>query len=121
MAGQLWHIVAGSLESWFRTKMFIEHASAISSDAMHMLAGVLVQLLVAFIGRRSISSWLPWLVLLGLASLNEFIDLWMEQWPDLAVQYGESAKDLLLSMTLPTVLLFASRWRPRLFVSPPKR
>jgi hypothetical protein len=39
----------------------------------------------------------------------------MEQWPDLAVQYGESAKDILLTMTLPTVLLVMARAWPQLF------
>ena len=100
---------------WFHTKMFIEHASVISSDAMHVLAGVLIQLLSAVLFRRSMTSWRPWSVVLGFALLNEFIDLWMEQWPDLAVQYGESVKDILLTMTLPTLLLVAARLRPQLF------
>ena len=100
---------------WFHTKKFIEHASVISSDSMHVLAGVLIQLLSALLFRRSISSWWPWSIVLGFALVNEFIDLWMEQWPDLAVQYGESAKDILLTMTLPTVLLIVVRIRPQLF------
>ena len=100
---------------WFHTKMFIEHASVISSDAMHVLAGVLIQLLGAVTFRRSIANWRPWFGVLALTLLNEFIDLWMEQWPDLAVQYGESAKDILLTMTLPTVLLVVARLRPQLF------
>ena len=103
------------MEWWFHTKMFIEHASVISSDAMHVLAGVLIQLLGALLFRRSVASWWPWSGVLALTLLNEFIDLWMEQWPDLAVQYGESAKDILLTMALPTLLLAAARFRPQLF------
>jgi hypothetical protein len=41
--------------------------------------------------------------------------LWIEQWPDLSMQYGESVKDLLLTMALPTLLLVAARLRPQLF------
>ena len=115
MLHQLWDKVGAGMAWWFHTKMFIEHASAISSDAMHVLAGVLIQLLGALLFRQSIGNWRPWSIVLGFALLNEFIDLWMEQWPDLAVQYGESAKDILLTMTLPTVLLVMARVWPPLF------
>ena len=112
---QAWHAVSGWMAFWFHTKMFIEHASSISSDAMHVFAGVFIQLLVAILSRRTVSNWLPWFVVLGLGLLNEFIDLWMEQWPDLAMQYGESAKDMLLNMALPTLLMLVVRVRPDLF------
>lgn len=115
MLGHIWNFVTGGMASWYRMKMFVEHASVITSDSMHVLAGVLIFLLSAVILRRSILSWLPWLIVLALAVANEIVDLWVEQWPDLAMQYGESAKDLLLTMTLPTVLLLAARFRPQLF------
>jgi hypothetical protein len=81
---------------------------------MHVVAGVVIQLLAAMLLRRSVGAWAPWLVVLCLAILNEGIDLWIEQWPDLAIQYGESAKDILLSMALPTLLMLVSRFRPQL-------
>ena len=115
MLGHIWNFVTGGMASWYRMKMFVEHASVITSDSMHVLAGMLIFLLSAVILRRSILSWLPWLIVLALAVANEIVDLWVEQWPDLAMQYGESAKDLLLTMTLPTVLLLAARFRPQLF------
>lgn len=115
MLQQLWNFVTGGMTFWYRVKMFIEHASIITSDSMHVLAGVLILLLSALILHRSILSWLPWLIVLALAVANEAVDLWVEQWPDLAMQYGESAKDLLLTMTLPTILLLAARFRPQLF------
>jgi len=111
---QLWQVVAGGMASWYKLKMFIEHASAFTSDSMHVVAGVVIQLLAAMLLRRSVGAWAPWLVVLCLAILNEGIDLWIEQWPDLAIQYGESAKDILLSMALPTLLMLVSRFRPQL-------
>jgi hypothetical protein len=107
--------------SWYKVKMFIEHASVVTSDGLHVLVGVLAWIVIAMVLRRSLSAALPWLLVLVLILLNESVDLWVEQWPSLAMQLGESAKDILLTMTLPTVLLFAVRLRPNLFRAPPGR
>jgi len=107
------------MRSWYEAKMFIERASVVSSDALHVLVGALVWMIAAVVLRRSLSSWFPWLILLGLAVFNEFVDFWIERWPDLGMQLGESAKDILLTMALPTVLMFAVRFRPNLFRARP--
>ena len=84
------------------------------------------------LGASFVGCWSPWscaaacrlhflAALLVLTLLNECVDLWVEQWPDKAMQYGESAKDILLTMTLPTVLMFAVRLRPNLFRPAPLR
>jgi hypothetical protein len=44
--------------------------------------------------------------------LNEAGDLWVEQWPEPAMQYGEGLKDIVLTMFLPTVLILVARFRP---------
>jgi len=103
------------MRSWYEAKMFIEHASAVSSDALHVLVGTLVWILAAIILRRNLSTLIPWTLVLGLTLSNEVVDLWIERWPDLAMQYGESAKDIVLTMTLPTVLLLLARTQPGLF------
>jgi hypothetical protein len=118
---KLWHAVTGGMMSWYETKMFIEHASVVSSDALHVLVGVALWLLIAVVVRKRLSAPLPWLILLALIGFNELVDLWVEQWPDKGMQYGESAKDILLTMTLPTLLLFAVRLRPNLFRPAPLR
>src|SRR5262245_29274498 len=103
------------MRSWYEAKMFIEHASLVSSDALHLLVGTLAWLAIAFVLRKPITRWAPWLILLCLIAFNEAVDLWIEQWPDLAMQYGESAKDVFLTMVLPTVLMLTARARPQLF------
>jgi hypothetical protein len=118
---KLWRAVSDGMMSWYETKMFIERASAVSSDALHVLVGVLVWALIAQVMRRSLSASFPWLVLLVLTLFNECVDLWVERWPVLAIQLGESAKDVLLTMTLPTMLMFAVRLRPNLFRAAPGR
>jgi hypothetical protein len=118
---QLWYVVSGGMISWYKAKMFIEHASVVTSDAIHVLIGVFIQLLMAMLLRRSIAAWLPWLLVLALALANEGIDLWIEQWPDLAMQYGESAKDIFLTMALPTLLMTVARLRPQLLADGQRR
>ena len=119
--GQLPQVLREGMFSWYETKMFIEHASFVSSDALHLLVGTLIWLLLAVGLRRSIVAWMPWIVLAIFTVLNEVIDLSFERWPDLAMQYGESAKDVLLTMTLPTVLMLLARLRPGLFSAPGDR
>ena len=107
--------VSGAMMSWYQAKMFVEHAMFFSSDALHVIAGVIVWLLLALALRRPVSSWLPWLGLLALLLCNEAVDLWVERGPDPAMQYGESAKDVMLTMALPALLMAAARMRPQLF------
>lgn len=102
-------------QRWHETKTFVEHSIAFSDDVLHVWVGVLLQLAVAAVTKRTISSWLPWLVVLGLELANEASDFRFERWPDLAMQAGESAKDVILTMLLPTVLLVVVRRAPRLF------
>ena len=59
--------------------------------------------------------------LLAAILWNEAVDLWVERWPDPGMQYGEGAKDVLLTMALPTILIWAARWRPDLFRGAPRK
>lgn len=53
--------------------------------------------------------------LLAIIAWNEATDLWNEQWPQPGQQYGEGAKDLMLTMLVPTLMMIAARARPDLF------
>jgi hypothetical protein len=102
---------------WYQAKTFIEHAISFSHDALHVLVGVVVQLVIAALLRRSLRSIWPWLIVLALELGNEWVDLAIERWPVPAEQYGEGMKDILLTMALPTLLLLVARFRPRWLVS----
>jgi len=99
---------------WYQVKLFIEHASGISMDALHILVGFAVFLLAAQLLRTSVASAVPWLATLLLEIGNEAYDLHVELWPDPGSQLGEGAKDVMLTMALPTLLLLVARWRPDL-------
>lgn len=99
---------------WYQVKLFIEHASGISMDALHILVGFVLFLLCALALRRTVADPQPWLATLVLEIGNEAYDLLVELWPDPGSQLGEGAKDVLLTMVLPTLLLLVARWRPQL-------
>jgi hypothetical protein len=117
----VWDTITSAMTSWHEGKLFVEHTIAINHDALHVIVGVLLWVALGFVLRRPLSSWFPWAWLLAFILWNETVDLWVEQWPDPGQQYGEGAKDVLLTMFLPTVLLLVVRVRPALFAGAPKR
>ncbi len=122
MLRDLWTAITSAMTLWHEGKVFIEHAVSVSHDSLHVIVGVLLLLVLSLILRRPISSWRPWLWLFAVILWNETVDLWVEQWPDPGMQYGEGARDLLLTMLLPTILMVAARLRPDVFrAGPPRR
>ena len=103
--------------AWYQVKLFLQHASGFSMDALHVVLGVALQLLAALLLRSSVARWTPWLIVAVIALINEANDLLVEQWPQPAVQYGESGRDMVLTLALPTLLLFSARRCPRLFAA----
>ncbi len=101
--------------SWHQAKLFIEHSVRIEHGTIHVIAGVLVWLALAIVSRRSVTARLPWLGLFVLILWNEAVDLWVEKWPDPGMQYGEGAKDIFLTMLVPTIIMVAVMLRPQLF------
>ena len=99
---------------WNQFKLFLERSSAISMDALHLMAGFLIFVLAAVLLKRSLASPLPWLCVLALELCNEAYDLYAELWPSRASQLGEGAKDILLTMTIPTCWMLLARWKPHL-------
>ena len=116
-----WHALTETFTSWHQAKLFIEHMTTISHDTLHLIAGLLTNLVIATLLRRPITSWLPWLATFLVILANEAIDLWVEIWPDHAIQLGEGAKDIVTTMAIPTLLALAVRLNPRLFLGEPEK
>ncbi|MEA1071019.1 hypothetical protein [Sphingomonas sp. LY160] len=104
---------------WYQIKQFVAHATSISMDALHVVVGIIGLLIAARVLRLSIADGRPWLILLVIEVLNELNDLHVEEWPERATQYGEGAKDVVLTMLIPTLLLVVARSRPRLLAGRP--
>ena len=107
------------MTDWYQIKLLIEHATGVSMDALHILAGVLAQLMFAALFRVQLKTWRPWTFVLILVLLNEASDLWVERWPQPAMQFGEGLKDVVLTMLVPTMLMLALHLRPTLFADKP--
>ena len=102
---------------WLQFKLFMERASGVSMDALHILAGFAIFLFVAAVLRRSIASGWPLMILLLLELCNEAYDLGVERWPDMGMQLGEGLKDIVLTIALPALMTVVVRWRPTLIHS----
>lgn len=103
---------------WFQIKHSVTVWTGLHMDALHVHVGVLSQLLVAAIMRRSLASPWPWLALFAALVANEWFDLAYETWPNRGDQWSESFKDGWNTMLLPTVLMFLSRYVPGLLARP---
>jgi hypothetical protein len=108
---------------WYGFKEWLEATSGLDMDALHVHAGILVQLLAALLFRRSLRSIWPWFIVFVASLANEGYDLWFETWPDpeRARQFAEGAKDLLNTMLIPTLLLLVARFAPRLLTGASSR
>jgi len=102
------------LQFWAQLKEATELVSGWPATALHILLGVIGQLLVAALLRTSIADLRPWGVILLLELANEALDLRGERWLNLLQQIAEGASDLLATLLLPTLLLLLARHWPGL-------
>lgn len=92
----------------------------VQKDALHIYAAVTIQIVVAGVLRKPLSSLIPWLAVLALEIVNEWLDVrysgepHLEQW-----QIDGARHDLVNTMILPTALLLLCRYVPALFVRVP--
>lgn len=111
---QIWQWLMALAARWLSLKDAVEQATGLSESAIHILAGVLLQLAFATVLRRSLRDPLPWGLLLLLELVNEGLDL-TEDWPgEVGRQIGESLGDVAATMALPTILMLIARLRPQL-------
>ena len=99
---------------WYQVKLFVQHASGMSMDALHVIAGVALLFAIALLLRSSVARRLPLLLVLLVATINEASDFRAETWPQLGMQAGEGAKDLILTMIVPVLIFLVARYRPKL-------
>lgn len=100
---------------WYEAKQFVERATDLSMDALHLAAGVFLLLGFSILMRRSVTDLRPWLAVLLVTLINEAADLWVDRWPSPAAQFGEAFKDIVVTMVLPTTILLTARHLPELY------
>lgn len=100
---------------WYTIKASITDFVGMSRDALHVLSGVGLQFFFVLVLRSWTGGVLPWLLVLGAAIGNEWLDLADDRWPDRSLQWDEARRDLISTLLLPTLLLLLSRFAPWLF------
>lgn len=100
---------------WYQVKLFAQHASGVSMDALHVIAGTGLLFFAALLLRTSVARAPPLAIVLLVAIGNEASDFRAGVWPQLAMQAGEAAKDIVLTMMVPVVIFLAARYRGWLF------
>lgn len=94
---------------WLQVKLALMAASGLDRDALHIYGGVFIQIVTALLLRRKLGDWLPWLVVLALTVAGEAADVYVDIWPDHALQAGKAIHDLVNTMAMPTLLLVLFR------------
>lgn len=101
--------------NWAHVKEFVEFATGFSPDSLHVILGVCLQFSLAAAFKVPVSRWSPWWVVLAIVTANELSDVIGDYWKLPARQFGESAKDILLTMLVPTLILLTAKYVPSLF------
>ena len=101
---------------WHQIKHLLEAGSGLDMDALHVHAGVALQLAAALVLRRPLSSPWPWLAVLAVELGNEYYDWTYEVWPTRDEQFMEGVRDVWNTMLIPTVILVLARWLPAALV-----
>lgn len=95
-------------------KVWLEETLELDRDALHIYAGILVQLIVAVFCRRSLASLWPWITVLMIAGYNEYSDFGRSSGTpeSFAFHKAEAIHDMWITMLLPTLLLLMARFWP---------
>ena len=105
------------MQQWIAIKSEIVALLSLERDALHVYAGVAVQIVAALLLRRPIAHLAPWFVVLAVELLNEavtgYADGLLEDW-----EIGGATHDLVNVMALPTALMLLARYAPGLFSRP---
>ena len=101
------------MEWWSTAKALITEETGLSRDALHLLAGLASYLILTAILPRRVSPWLPWILILAAGLANEWADYLFETWPG---QWRESVKDMVTTLSVPTLLFLLGRYAPDLLV-----
>lgn len=100
------------MATWLAFKRVLVEAADIDRDALHVYAGIAIQLAAALLLRRKLGDWLPWLAVAAVALVNEGLDVYSDIWPDLPLQAGKSLHDMVNTMIVPSLLMILARWWP---------
>lgn len=98
---------------WLEIKRQIVEITALERDALHIYAGIALQLGAAWLLRWRLSEWRTLIPLLAAELLNEAADLYYEIWPtvDRGLQWSASLHDVFNTLAVPVLIVLIVRRR----------
>ncbi|HEU4960351.1 MAG TPA: hypothetical protein VFT56_08080 [Sphingomonas sp.] len=91
--------------NWTIAKVDLGKITGLPDDALHVLSGMLVLTLAAYILRRPPWTWQPWLATIVAEAVNEAYDLTQTVFPTDEGNVRASLHDFWLTVTWPTLIL----------------
>jgi len=101
-------------------KLAVVAATGLSKDTLHVYVGLTAFLLAALVSREPLRSAAPWLAVLSIASLGEFIDMIDDIWSLGYWHWSASIHDVINTIFWPSVLFLIARFT-RFFEASPGR
>ncbi|MBK5264088.1 MAG: hypothetical protein JJE34_02460 [Alphaproteobacteria bacterium] len=89
---------------WGPIKTGFEDSLGLSADAIHIHVGVALLLFFAWVTRRPLHDWRPWLMVFVVELANEIIDM-NQKAGSIENNWHASRHDLLNTMFIPTLLV----------------
>jgi len=91
--------------NWSIAKTDLSKITGLSDDALHVLSGMLVLTLAAYLLRHPPWTWRPWLVVVIAETVNEVYDLTQTLFPTDEGNFRASLHDFWLTLAWPTLIL----------------
>src|SRR3546814_14340380 len=97
-------ILAKLASVWGPLKTGFEKSVGLSADAIHVHVGVMLLFFFAWVTRRPLHDWRPWLMVFAVELANEIIDL-NQEFGSIERNWNASRHDLITTMFIPTLLV----------------
>src|SRR3546814_20604470 len=89
---------------WWPLKTGFEKSVGLSADAIQVHVGVMLLFFFAWVTRRPLHDWRPWLIVFAVELANEIIDL-NQECGSIERNWNASRHDLINTMFIPTLLV----------------
>lgn len=91
-------------------KFTLMQITGLSKDALHIYTGLMVFLISAFLLHKSLRNVVPWFIVLLVALVGEFLDIF-DYLPRVSTfRWGEALHDILNTLFWPSVILILARF-----------
>lgn len=107
---------------WLEIKMWLVSTTGLDRDALHIYCALVIQLFCALFFRRRLASLWPWIAVLIIATINEYLDYQHVGESEASILHfqAEAYRDMWNTMLLPTVLTLIARFWPQWMTGKPK-